>query len=100
MLSTLSVYQTRFADVKISHARLMKTSPGLLHILIRPDKPHPYFGLPRIARFIKPWTEWVVVLIAHPSITKIEASEAEIMDRVQELIGDSSIKVELKNMSI
>ena len=42
----------------------------------------------------------MIVLIAHPTITKIEVSEAEIMGRVQELIGDDSIKVKLKNMSI
>ena len=78
----------------------MKTSPGLLHVLTRPDKPQPYFGLLGIARFIKPWTEWVIVLICHPTTTKIEASDAEIMGRVQELIGDDSIEIKLKNKSI
>ncbi len=78
----------------------MKTSPGLLHVLTRPDRPQPYFGLLGIARFIKPWTEWVIVLICHPTTTKIEASEAEIMDRVKELIGDDSIEIKLKNKSI
>ena len=78
----------------------MKTSPGLLHILTRPDKPQPYFGLLGLARFITPWTEWVIVLIAHPTITKIEASVPEIMARARELIGDDSIDIKLKNMSI
>lgn len=78
----------------------MKTSPGLLHVLTCPDKPQPHFGLLGIARFIKPWTEWVIVLIAHPTVTEIKASEAEIMGRVRELIGDDSIEVKLKNMSI
>ena len=78
----------------------MKTSPGLLHVLTRPDKPQPSFGLLGIARFIKPWTEWVIVLVCHPTVTKIEASEAEIMGRVRELIGDDSIEIKLKHKSI
>ena len=78
----------------------MKRSAGLLHVLTRPDRPQPYFGILGIARFIKPWTEWVIVLICHPTTTKIEASEAEIMGRVKELIGDDSIDIKLKNKSI
>ena len=76
----------------------MKTSPGLLHVLTY--KPQPDFSILGIARFIKPWTEWVVVLICHPTITKIEASETEMLDRVQELIGDDSIEIKLKKDSI
>lgn len=41
-----------------------------------------------------------MVLICHPTATKIEASEAEIMGRVKELIGDDSIEIKLKNKSI
>ena len=78
----------------------MKRSPGLLHVLTRPDKPQPFFSLLGIARFIKPWTEWVIVLICHPSTTKITASDAEIMDRARELIGDDNIELKLKNKSI
>ena len=78
----------------------MKTSPGLLHVLTRPDKPQPSFGILGIARFIKPWTEWVIVLIAHPTVTKITATESEIMARVHELIGDPTISIKLKNKSI
>ncbi|KAL8714647.1 MAG: hypothetical protein Q9220_001596 [cf. Caloplaca sp. 1 TL-2023] len=86
--------------VEADMSHLMKTSPGLLHVLTRPDKPPPYFGILGIARFIKPWTEWVIVLICRPGTTRIEASEEEIMARVQELIGDDSIPIKLKNKSI
>lgn len=81
-------------------SHLMKTSAGLLHVLTRPDRPQPDFGMLGIARFIKPWTEWVIVLICHLTTTKIEASEAEIMGRVKELIGEDSIEIKLKNKSI
>ncbi|KAL8951977.1 MAG: hypothetical protein Q9222_002069 [Ikaeria aurantiellina] len=81
-------------------SHLMKTSPGLLHVLTGPDKPSPYFGILGIARFIKPWTEWVIVLICRPGTTRIEAADTEIMARVQELIGDDSIHIKLKNKSI
>ena len=78
----------------------MKTSPGLLHVLTRPDKPVVPFGILGIARFIKPWTEWVIVLICHPTHKKITASTSEIMARARELIGDDTIQLKLKNMSI
>lgn len=77
----------------------MANSPGLLHILTRPDKPTPDFGLLAIARFVVPWTEWLIILIAHPELKKITASEAEIMSRVKDLIGDDSIEVKLKDIS-
>lgn len=77
----------------------MANSPGLLHVLARPDKPSPDFGLMGIARFVVPWTEWLIVLIAHPGLKKITASEAEIMGRVRELIDDDSIKLRLKSIS-
>ena len=79
---------------------LMTNSPGLLHILTRPDKPPPDFGLVGVARFIVPWTEWLMVMICHPDLKKITASEDEIMGRVRELIGDDSIKLKLKDISM
>ena len=78
----------------------MANNPGLLHVLIRPDKPPPDFGLIGIARYIVPWTEWLIVLIANPELKKITATEDEIMARVKELIGDDSIKLKLKDISM
>ena len=78
----------------------MTNNPGLLHVLIRPDKPPPDFGLIGIARYIVPWTEWLIVLVANPELKKITATEDEIMERVKDLIGDDSIKLKLKDISM
>lgn len=86
--------------VEADLTHLVKDTPGLLHIMTRPDKPQPYFGILGMARFIKPWTEWVIVLICRPGITRVEASTEEIMARAKELIGDDSVEMRLKNMSI
>ena len=72
---------------------------GLLHILTRPDKPQPDFGVIGIARFVKPFHEWVFVLLAAPGVTEIQASSSEIVGRVEELIGDPSVQVTLKRIS-
>lgn len=68
--------------------------------MTRPDLPQPYYGMLGMARFIKPWTQWVLVLICRPGTTKITASVEEILTRAKELIGDESIDLKLKNMSI
>lgn len=68
-------------------------------MLLRPDKPQPDFCAFAIARFVKPFTEWVFVLLSKPDITKVTASEEEIVAHVRELIGDPSVLVKLKQIS-
>ncbi|KAL8994639.1 MAG: hypothetical protein Q9169_005440 [Polycauliona sp. 2 TL-2023] len=78
---------------------LLLHSQGPIHVLLRPDIPQPNFCAFAIARFAKPYTEWVFVLLSKPGITKVTASEDEIMAHVRALIGDSSIPVKLKHIS-
>ncbi|KAL8850360.1 MAG: hypothetical protein Q9221_004680 [Calogaya cf. arnoldii] len=78
---------------------LLLHSQGLIHVLFRPDKPQPDFCMFAIARSVKPFTEWVFVLLCKPGITKVTASEEEIVAHVRELIGDPSIQVKLKQIS-
>ena len=77
----------------------MGHAPGAFHLMIRPDKPQSSFGLIGLARAVEPWTEWVIILVAHPSVTEITATEEDIMDRVRELIGDDSVEVKMKRIS-
>ncbi|KAF2158987.1 hypothetical protein M409DRAFT_30522 [Zasmidium cellare ATCC 36951] len=86
--------------VEADLTHLVKDSPGLLHVMTRPDLPQPYYGILGMARFIKPWTEWVIVLICRPGTTKITATTEEIMTRARELLGDDNVDIKLKNMSI
>ncbi|KAL8652661.1 MAG: hypothetical protein Q9210_002555 [Variospora velana] len=78
---------------------LLLHSQGLIHVLLRSDIPQPDFCAFAIARFVKPFTEWVFVLLTKPGITKVTASEDEIMAHVQDLIGDPSVHVKLKQTS-
>ena len=68
-------------------------------MLLRPDIPQPDFCAFAIARFVKPFTEWVFVLLTQPGVTKVTASEEEIVAHVRKLIGDPSIQVKLKQIS-
>ena len=77
----------------------MRNSEGMLHVLTRPDKPQPAFGVIGIARSVKPWTEWVIIMLAAPGITEITATQAEIKARVEELIGDDTVEVKVKRVS-
>ncbi|KAL8913101.1 MAG: hypothetical protein Q9171_001995 [Xanthocarpia ochracea] len=65
---------------------------GLIHVLPRPDKPQPDFCAFAIARFVKSFTEWVLVLLIKPGATKVTASQEEIVAHVQDLMGDSSVQ--------
>ncbi|KAB5575472.1 FAD binding domain-containing protein [Coniochaeta sp. 2T2.1] len=78
---------------------LQKASPGLIHILLKSDKPQPDFCALAIARFVKPFTEWVFVMLAKPGVTEIKASPDEIVAHVKDLIGDPSVAVKLKRLS-
>jgi hypothetical protein len=68
-------------------------------VLLRPDKPQPDLYSFGIARLVKPFTEWVFVLLAKPGVTEVHASEEEIVAHVRNLIGDPSVQIKLKRIS-
>ncbi|KAK4676305.1 hypothetical protein QC764_511100 [Podospora pseudoanserina] len=87
-----------FVDADLNHL-LTPHSPGLIHILLHPTRPQPDFCSLAIARFVKPFTQWVFVMLARPNITAITATPSEILSHVHDLIGDPSVKVTLKRLS-
>ena len=87
-----------WAEADLEH--LVKDTPALLHYLGLPDKPQPDYGPLGIAHFIKPWNDWVISLFPSPTYTKLEATEEQIMARIKELIGDDSIEIKVKGISI
>ncbi|KAI3331194.1 FAD binding domain-containing protein [Ustulina deusta] len=84
-------------EADLSH--LMAHSPGLIHMLINPDKPQPDYCTIAITRQVKPFSEWVISMLAKPGVTEVIASEGEIIEHVKDLIGDASIEVKVKSMS-
>ncbi|KAJ3579713.1 hypothetical protein NPX13_g849 [Xylaria arbuscula] len=86
-----------FFEADLTH--LMTHSPGLIHMLLRPDKPQPDYCAVTIGRQIEPFSQWVFVMLAKPGVTEITASPDEIMDHVKDLIGDDSVQVKLRRIS-
>jgi len=82
--------------VKADLSKLMKTRTGNLHWIIQPDIESPDFAWWAIMRMVKPWTEWLVILLykqeCDPDFTP---TEDQVMQRTSELIGDDTIPVEL-----
>lgn len=78
----------------------MKYRPGVLHWLFQPDKQHPDFGWSCIARMVKPWYEWMFIVLPErgKELTKTP-SEEEWCNRMREFIGNDSIPVELLDVS-
>ncbi|KAI0096144.1 FAD binding domain-containing protein [Nemania sp. FL0031] len=84
-------------EADLSH--LMTYSPGLIHMLINPTKPQPDYCTIAITRQVKPFSEWVVSMLAKPGVTEVTASQDEIIEHVKSLIGDTSICIKVKGIS-
>ncbi|KAF4538062.1 Monooxygenase FAD-binding protein [Lasiodiplodia theobromae] len=78
--------------VKTDLSHLMESRPGNLHWVFQPEKEHPAFAWQAIVRMVKPWTEWMFILLPDPAAGDAaeKATEAEYLARVHEIIGDST----------
>ncbi|KAI1193161.1 FAD binding domain-containing protein [Nemania serpens] len=84
-------------EADLSH--LMAHSPGLIHMLIKPDKPQPDYCAIAITRQVKPFSEWVISMLAKPGVTEVTADRDEIIQHVKDLIGDPNVQVKVKSIS-
>lgn len=77
--------------VKADLSHLVDTRRGNLHWVMQPDKEHPLFGWQGIVRMVKPWNEWMFILLpTRDCDINIEPSKEEYMQRVREFIGDET----------
>ena len=83
-------------EADLSH--LMKHKPGIIHILTRPDKPQPEWGIAAILRSIRPWHQWTMVLMCHPSVLtqRLDIPVTDMMARIREFIGDETTELKYK----
>ena len=68
--------------------------PGSLNWILNPDAPD--WSAVGNFRMVKPWHEWVVSM--HPSRkdgTFFEPTEKQILDRLYQMIGDTSVPIEI-----
>lgn len=86
--------------VKADLSHLVENRVGNLHWIMQPGEAFPSFGWTAIVRMVQPWNEWMFILFPAPGTgTEFETTEEEYLKRIQELIGDNSVKVELLNVS-
>ncbi|KAF2179305.1 hypothetical protein K469DRAFT_799646 [Zopfia rhizophila CBS 207.26] len=55
--------------VKADLSHLVKYRMGNLHWIMQPDREHPDFGRMSIVRMVKPWHEWMFILLPTPGST-------------------------------
>lgn len=87
-------------ETDLSH--LIKTRVGNLHWCVQPDRPHPKWGHMGIVRMVKPWHEWMFIILPEPTWDPTkdpEPTEEEYMVRVREFIGDDSIPARFLGVS-
>ncbi|MEU6578770.1 FAD-dependent monooxygenase [Streptomyces sp. NPDC046805] len=71
--------------------------PGTLFFTIQPGKDFWLGSGTYIC--VKPWTEWVLIVVHDPSVEQIDLSEEAMLARVRATIGDPSVEVRIKDIS-
>lgn len=86
--------------LKADLSSYMQYRTGNLHWLLQPDKEHPLFGWACIARMVKPWDEWLfIVLPERGKELDFEPTNEQWLGRMKEFIGDDSIDTEILGIS-
>ncbi|KAJ5713467.1 uncharacterized protein N7483_010648 [Penicillium malachiteum] len=86
--------------LKADLSNYMQYRTGNLHWLLQPDKEHPLFGWACIARMVKPWNEWLfIVLPERGKELDFEPSNEQWLGRMRDFIGDDSIDTEILGVS-
>ncbi|KAJ5279269.1 hypothetical protein N7478_004641 [Penicillium angulare] len=86
--------------LKADLSRYMQYRTGNLHWLLQPDREHPLFGWACIARMVKPWDEWLfIVLPERGKELDFEPTNEQWLGRMKEFIGDDSIDTEILGVS-
>ncbi|GIZ39927.1 hypothetical protein CKM354_000328900 [Cercospora kikuchii] len=79
----------------------VKTRTGNLHVIYTPEIEHPPWGWSCILRMVKPWTEWMFIVLPEPGFEnfKIRPSNEEYEKRMREFIGDDSVPIKILDAS-
>jgi len=75
---------------------IMEHRVGNLHYVIRPDAEMPDFAGWSIVRMVKPWYEWLVIMMYKPTCpAEFTPSKEQVEDQVKAVLGSSAIPVEI-----
>ncbi|KAK5047275.1 hypothetical protein LTR84_006797 [Exophiala bonariae] len=77
--------------VKADLSHLVEHRRGNLHWVMQPDKEHPKFAQMGIVRMVKPWHEWMFILLpTRDCDPEISPSREEYLQTVRHFIGDDT----------
>lgn len=89
--------------VKADMSHLIPNRTGNLHWVFTPEKDYPPWGWASLVRMVKPWKEWMFIMMPRPgadlSVDEFSPSHEECIPRVKELIGDDSVDVKILDTS-
>lgn len=78
----------------------MRYRGGNLHLIVRNlEIDVPDHAFMTITRMVKPWTEWLCVVVAKPGTTPTEPTREQLMGVVKDAIGDDSVPIEILDVS-
>lgn len=85
--------------VQVDLTPLMKYRQGNLHWVMQPDRAQCEFGQMAIVRMVKPWYEWMFILLPKQGWTGPEPSQEEYLRQVKAFIGDDTIPAKILSVS-
>jgi 2-polyprenyl-6-methoxyphenol hydroxylase-like FAD-dependent oxidoreductase len=75
---------------------IMKTRVGNLHYVVQPEKEMPNFASWSIMRMVKPWYEWLLILMYSPTCpADFMPTQKQVQDQAMAVIGDSTIPINI-----
>lgn len=81
----------------------MQFRKGNLHWIMQHDRELPKWGDNTLWRMVNPWKEWMVITLAHPSVTnanELQATEEEHIRHIKLTLGRDDIPIKLKHTSV
>lgn len=89
--------------VRADMSHLIEHRTGNLHWVFQPDGDYPPWGWASLVRMVKPWKEWMFIMMPRPgadlSVDHFSPTHEECIPRIRELIGDDSVDVEVLDIS-
>lgn len=81
-------------EADLSH--IYRKDPGMLHAVLTPHIDAPLWSIHGMNRLVRPHTEFVMSMLAHPSATSINVTDEQVIQRLREYIGDDTVDIKLK----
>lgn len=78
---------------------LMKNRMGNLHWILTPEKEHPDYAWIACMRMVKPWHQWMCIILPSPGTGMIVRPVEDYLSRVREFIGDDTIDLKVLGVS-